>query len=152
MAVLALRRVLMIVNPSSKRGRLAARVAQRAFAEAAVQVQVRESSSAEAAGRMAQSEGPAFDAVFSLGGDGTVAGMATALAHTGVPLGIIPAGTGNLVARALGIPTATAAAVHSLPQPVTRAIDVTRLGDGRCSVFAAGTGIDAEMITRATPH
>src|SRR3954469_21216199 len=43
--------------------------------------------------------------VFAAGGDGTVRGCAEALAGTGVPLAIVPLGTANLTARALGVPS-----------------------------------------------
>jgi diacylglycerol kinase family enzyme len=45
------------------------------------------------------------DLVVAVGGDGTVRGCAEALADTGVPLGIVPLGTGNLLARTIGIPS-----------------------------------------------
>lgn len=44
------------------------------------------------------------DAVVAIGGDGTVREVAGVVAHTGVPLGIVPAGTANLFARNLGLP------------------------------------------------
>src|SRR5207248_6237776 len=49
--------------------------------------------------------------VFAVGGDGTVRACAQALAGTGVPLAVIPAGTGNLAARALGVPGRVGAAL-----------------------------------------
>src|ERR1700735_5823351 len=44
------------------------------------------------------------DLVVAVGGDGTVRGCAEGVASTGVPLGIVPHGTANLLARTLGIP------------------------------------------------
>src|SRR5215472_10977856 len=51
------------------------------------------------------------DLVVAVGGDGTVRGCAEGLAGTGVPLGIVPVGTGNLLARTLGIPAHAKAAL-----------------------------------------
>lgn len=45
-----------------------------------------------------------FDRVVAVGGDGTVSGVADGLVHTAIPMGIIPVGTANTLARDLGIP------------------------------------------------
>jgi YegS/Rv2252/BmrU family lipid kinase len=47
---------------------------------------------------------PGIDAIVAAGGDGTVSGVVDGLARTEIPLGIIPVGTGNTLARDLGIP------------------------------------------------
>jgi YegS/Rv2252/BmrU family lipid kinase len=92
--------------------------------------------------------------VFTLGGDGTVMEVLNALSRTGVAVGIIPAGTGNLLARALHIPLDVDRAVDVLTSGVPRTVDLGRIhGETpRVFAFAAGVGIDATMIERTTAH
>ncbi|MEP7345387.1 MAG: diacylglycerol kinase family protein [Gemmatimonadaceae bacterium] len=150
MAILTVRRALLIVNPASRIGERSHGAVLRACAGAGVDVTVRSTEGPGDAGRFAAAHGARYDAVFALGGDGTLAEVAGALAGTGVAVGILPAGTGNLAARALGIPLAPAAALHALARGQRRQIDVARMDDGRCTIFAAGAGIDAAMIAGAT--
>ena len=56
------------------------------------------------AGLVRDAVGAGIAMVFAAGGDGTVRACAQALACTGVPLAIVPLGTANLAARALGVP------------------------------------------------
>jgi diacylglycerol kinase (ATP) len=91
-----------------------------------------------------------YDAVFALGGDGTAMEIAGALIDTGIPLGVLAGGTGNLLARAVGIPLDVARAVPTLVTGDRRRIDLGRLADGRVFAVAAGVGIDARMV-RDTP-
>src|SRR5260370_8326895 len=51
--------------------------------------------------------------VFAAGGDGTVRACAEALAHTGIPLAIVPIGTANLTAQALGVPAQSGRAIEA---------------------------------------
>lgn len=99
-------------------------------------------------------------AVLVAGGDGTVRAAAGAMAGTGVPMGIIPSGTGNLFARNLALPlTDPDAIIRAALAGETRPIDIgwARLTreDGAdeelAFVVLAGMGLDAHMIanTRA---
>ena len=85
--------------------------------------------------------------VIAWGGDGTVNEVASALAFGPTPMGIVAAGSGNGLARELGVDRrpdrAIAAALHAVP----RAIDAGELG-GRFFVNLAGVGFDARVAER----
>ena len=100
------------------------------------------------AARAALSEGAQL--VVVCGGDGTVSACAAVLAGSGVPMAVVPIGTGNLVARNLGIPQDPASAVQIAVNGVDRAVDVGRLA-GAVMVGMAGVGLDAAMVHDA-PH
>jgi len=93
--------------------------------------------------------------VFAAGGDGTVRACAQALACTGIPLAIVPLGTANLTARALGIPARADRAIEVGFRGRDRQIDLARAdGDGADEIrFAAmaGIGLDAAVVDAARP-
>ncbi len=109
------------------------------------------------------------DVVIACGGDGTVRAVAQALAGTRVAMGLVPAGTGNLLARTLGLPTDVASATRVALTGDDRAIDVGLLcadrddpasdlggdpadpADERVFLVMAGTGFDA-AIMQSTPE
>jgi YegS/Rv2252/BmrU family lipid kinase len=90
----------------------------------------------------------AVDVVLASGGDGTVTACAEGLAGTGVPLAVLPAGTGNLLARNLGLPLSLPEALAVAVGGVDRRLDVG-LANGRRFVAMAGIGFDAEMLDSA---
>lgn len=89
--------------------------------------------------------------VVAVGGDGTVQEVVNGLAagEPGITLGVVPAGSGNDLARSLGLPRAVDAALAVALGAAARAIDVAEAtdGDGRLRRFAAagGTGFDAQV-------
>jgi YegS/Rv2252/BmrU family lipid kinase len=87
------------------------------------------------------------DLVVAVGGDGTVRGCAEGLAGTGVPLGVVPHGTANLLARTLRIPgqPKAALAVALDAGSVDRTIDLA-VADGVPFTAMAGMGLDAAVV------
>ena len=97
------------------------------------------------------------DIVVAAGGDGTVRAVAEALTGTGTPMGVLPAGTGNLLARNLDIPhTDLSAALDLVFSADDQRIDVGRLVVDRTGhdatperhlfLVMAGLGFDAAMM------
>lgn len=97
------------------------------------------------AAELAAARGRDYDLVFALGGDGTAMEVAGALAYSDVPIGVLPGGTGNLLARAIGIPRDIRRAVPMLLDGSIRQIDLGVV-HGRRFAVAAGVGIDADMV------
>ncbi|MCU1655507.1 MAG: Diacylglycerol kinase family enzyme [Pseudonocardiales bacterium] len=100
------------------------------------------------------------DVVVALGGDGTINevinGLLTDGIHDGVPaLGIVPAGSTNVLARALGLPNdpieATGLLLEALRTGSRRAISLG-LADERWFAFAAGVGFDAAIVAGVERH
>ncbi len=87
--------------------------------------------------------------VVAVGGDGTVHSCAQALARTAVPLGIVPAGSANLTARALRLPSLVEAALAVAFGGASQPIDLAT-ADGIWFTAMAGIGLDAAVVG-ATP-
>jgi diacylglycerol kinase (ATP) len=85
------------------------------------------------------------DLVLVWGGDGMVQRSADALAGSGVPVGLIPAGTANLLANNLGVPDRLEAAVRTALHGRPRTLDLGRVGGEHFAVMA-GVGFDAELV------
>ena len=148
------RRALFVVNPALQRtgsdfGRQLLEVAGELGWEAMV-METSPGLNVEAIGAaLARRE---FHLVLAAGGDGTVAEVMAAAHERHIPMGIVPLGTANIVARELRLPAnwrkATRRALEHYP--ATRAVDLARVNDGYMAL-AAGIGFDA-MVMRYTPR
>jgi YegS/Rv2252/BmrU family lipid kinase len=99
-----------------------------------------------------------LDAVFVVGGDGTINEVINGLAESEVALGVLPGGTGNVWAKELGLPTRSPRhlqplvdSVHALVPGVTRRIDLGKAND-RYFLQWTGFGLDAEVTYAMEPR
>jgi diacylglycerol kinase (ATP) len=146
------REIALLTNPTAGRGKGAkirdlAVTRLRAAGLTVRDLQGRDADEALDLARQCVADG--VDAVVVCGGDGMVHLAVQAVATTGVPLGIIPAGTGNDVARYFDIPRKDpAAAVDRVIAGSTRTVDLARSGTAYfVTVLAAG--FDAIVNERA---
>ncbi|MGW7684416.1 diacylglycerol/lipid kinase family protein [Kribbella sp. NPDC054772] len=146
------RRVALVVNPTSGRGRGAriAPVVRERLAGAGLVVDVHATTCADDVGRIsAEVVASGADAVALIGGDGTVHLGAQVLANSGMPFGVIPAGTGNDFARGIGVPLKDpVAAADLIVAGRTRAVDLAVAKDRFITTVVAG-GFDSLVNKRA---
>lgn len=153
-----MRRVTLVVNPSAGHGRgrrLQESVAAR-LAAGGLAVEVRASTDYRDSFALCRDAVKARDdALVVVGGDGMVHAGLTACAWSGVPLGIIPAGTGNDFARSAGVPHRWQAATDAVLAGHTRVVDLMTaegdLNEGTTAYIgsALSTGFDELVAVRA---
>ena len=146
------RDIALLTNPTAGKGRGAryrdvAMERLRASGLTVRNLTGRDAAESQDLAHQAVAEG--VDALVVVGGDGMVHIAIQALAGTGVPLGLVPAGTGNDVARYFSVPRKDpAAAADVVIAGRTRTIDLARSGDQHyLTVLAAG--FDAVVNERA---
>ena len=154
-------RVLVVVNPQATATTVRERdVLAHALGSAAELEIVETANRGHAAALACRAMRDGTEVVVALGGDGTVNevvnGLLTDGVHDGVPaLGIVPAGSTNVFARALGLPNdrieATGALLEGLRTGSRRAVSLGMVDD-RWFVFAAGVGFDAAVVGRVERH
>lgn len=145
--------VLLITNPAARRGRLLEQRARAALLAAGVEFDVVVTSHQGHAAIVAAERARDFAAVLTLGGDGTAMEVIDTLAGTGIPVGVLPGGTGNLVARALRTPANIAHAVPALLNGDLASVDLGYIPEcKRRFVFSSGVGVDARMIDETHPE
>lgn len=87
-----------------------------------------------------------YEMVIVGGGDGTVSEVAKGMLHAPIPLGIVPFGTYNNIARSLNLPTDVTQACQVLAQGQIKQIDVGQANDQHYFFEAAGVGLDAALF------
>ncbi|HEV8607562.1 MAG TPA: diacylglycerol kinase family protein [Tepidisphaeraceae bacterium] len=96
-----------------------------------------------AAAKQALSERP--DAIVAGGGDGTVSGVASVLAHSDIPMGILPLGTLNHFARDLAIPIDLEGAIGIIAAGHVQSIDLARVND-RTFINNSSIGLYPQVV------
>jgi diacylglycerol kinase family enzyme len=150
-------RALVQISPASRGGghaarrdELAAQIAA-ALAKRGMQAELVAAGSAqEVAANLHDAQAAGYDLAVVAGGDGTVRLAVGSLAGTALPLGIVPLGTGNLLAATLGIPRDPRKAIARLitAQPLTIDTGVLKSnGANEAFAVAAGAGFDARVMT-----
>lgn len=86
------------------------------------------------------------DRVIAVGGDGTLKMVAEVLAGTGIPMGIIPAGSANGMAKELGIPNGIADCINIVLYGEVRQIDAIRINTTDLCLHLSDIGMNAQLV------
>lgn len=153
----AVTEALIITNPAAARaagGGLAA--ARRRLERGGLSVAVATSSATGEGERLArEAVADGVDVVIAHGGDGTVMDVAMGLVGTGRPLGVLPGGTGNVLAGSLTVGRSCVAAADTILRGATRTIDLGRLTMGTESRYFAvncASGFAARLMAETAQH
>ncbi|MCI0340620.1 MAG: diacylglycerol kinase family lipid kinase [Planctomycetales bacterium] len=145
-----MRPILLIANPISGRG-AAARVVpevQRGLEARGFAVDVHTTTGPGDATRAAREAPAGVAAVVAVGGDGTVTEVAEGLRGREIPLGIVPIGTANVLAREVGLPRKDVEALTAIiAAGRVRRLDAGEL-NGRLFLLVVGAGFDGEIAHR----
>jgi YegS/Rv2252/BmrU family lipid kinase len=153
----AFHKALLLFNPVSgsnqeTRAATMRRVAE-VFQRAGVEALVEATHARGSAGDQAQAAISAgCDAVFACGGDGTVFEVLQGVAESTAMMGVIPFGTGNVLAHDLGLASRPERAAAQILEFAPRCISLGRIQTGGRSGYftaAAGVGVHAELLYRA---
>lgn len=147
-----MRQAALIYNPSSGRrqSRQLLPDVRRALREQGFAVRALPTAAPHDATRLAREVRTEVEVVFAMGGDGTLRETAAGLLGGDAALGILPSGTANVLALALGLPRAALEAARAAGSFVPRPFDV-----GRCAgvpfLMMASAGLDAVVMAGQSP-
>ncbi len=142
-------RIFVVLNPVAGRTQPGAvrDALERNFSVDSIQLVIYETTGGEdIGGLVAEAIKDGADQVFAAGGDGTVSAVVDGLVNSEIPLGIIPAGTSNVMAQELGIPLQVDRASKMLAgKTERRSIDAILYGE-HYYVLSVGTGLGAQAM------
>lgn len=143
------RRALLLINRSSRSGAEAAERAVAELAASGLRLDRQHSGDRQHSQRLILALRNEIDLVIVGGGDGSINAVAPALVETGLPLAIIPLGTGNDLARTVGLPLDPVAAARLIATGSLRRIDVGT-ANGQPFFNAATIGLSNHAAQRLT--
>jgi diacylglycerol kinase (ATP) len=151
---------LLIYNPAAGRipvGPFVYRAA-KILRRAGWQVRIAPTRSGEHTVELAKQAAGQLDVVFAIGGDGTVGQVVAGLAGSSTALGILPAGTQNVMAGELGLPSFGWNRWWALEENIRQLIDApvysvdVGLCNGQSFLLWAGLGLDALTVHKVAPR
>ena len=145
----AARRALLVVNAGSRGGQDEAEAYVAALADPGLVLVRRACPKADALTPLIRSMQGEVDCVILGGGDGTMSAAAVGLRDTGLPLGILPLGTGNDLARTVGVPDDPAGAAAVILGGRTRTVDLGCV-NGHMFFNVASLGLTVDVSRRLT--
>lgn len=144
------KRILLLLNAKSRQGLAALGPVSARFEAAGYDVIVEPFENLPEIARDITRLHQSADAVVVCGGDGSISSAAPAVIESGLPLGIIPAGTANDLARTLSIPLDFAAAADAIIAGHRRQIDVGMV-NGHAFFNVASIGLSSELAQKLDP-
>ncbi|HEU0113527.1 MAG TPA: diacylglycerol kinase family protein, partial [Thermomicrobiales bacterium] len=139
-------RAAAIVNPATRGSASRLERALRAAAPSHVQLEILTTPAPGSTTALARNAATWADRLIAVGGDGTVAAVAAGILGSDRSLAIVPAGSTNVIAKELGLPSsARAAAELAFRSNVRLRRDVGVVGE-RCFLHMAGAGFDSRFF------
>ena len=144
------KRVLLLHNAKSRQGEAALGPVRARLEAAGLSVIVEPFANLPEIARDISRLHQSADIIVVCGGDGSISSAAPAVIESGLPLGIIPAGTANDLARTLSIPLDFAAAADVIVAGSTRQIDVGMV-NGHAFFNVASIGLSSDLAQKLDP-
>lgn len=140
-------RALLLINRNCRRGAVDLSPVRAALEAAGLELVEREPETAVEMGELIGAYREEVDRVVIAGGDGSLSAAAEPLLQSGLPLGVLPLGTANDLARTLGLPLDPEQAARVIAAGRTRNIDLGRV-NGHCFFNAAHIGLGVAVTDR----